>query len=141
VKPAVPGTLTLTLYGMAKQSFDAKEATNPAEWLPLSATLPEPIGGPNDLTETMWMIKGSDLMVFMGSGKLQGTFQSNVASNPQPPADLEQHPGDIENTDPLYIFAIGATFTPTTGKRTKQEQDDPAPICELKLEAFSITGN
>lgn len=109
VKPSGPGSLTLTLYGIAKA--DVSEASaSPDDWLPLSSSVAEPIGGTGELPETMWMIQGTSLMIFPGSGKLQGTFQSNVASNPQPPIDLMQHPGDITNTDPLYIFAVGASF-------------------------------
>jgi hypothetical protein len=141
-KPSTPGTLILTLYGMAKPSYDPQNATDPSAWLPISSTPPEPIGGPEDPEEAMWMLQGADLMVFVASGKMQGTFKSNVASNPQLPVVLEEHPRDIENTDPLYIFAVGASFMPTSGRvRIRQGQDEPDPLCELKLEALSIEGN
>jgi hypothetical protein len=136
VKPASPGMLTLTLYGIAKADVSAA-SVSPSDWLPLSSSVAEPIGGPNELTETMWMIQGKDLMIFPGSGKLQGTFQSNVASNPQAPIDIQQHPGDIEDTDPLYIFAVGASFEPSGGaSRTAKATES---MCSLTLASFTIS--
>ena len=139
VKPTVPGTLQITLYGAPKPTgqLDA--------WLPLASSLPEPIGGAEDPKETMWMVEGSDLMIFTGSGKLQGTFRSNIASNPQAPLDLDEHPENIVDSDPLYIFAIGASFTPEAGdgaairgavKATAEE----GVLCSLKLEHFTVNG-
>lgn len=133
VKPSVPGNLTLTLYGKAKASVDTIE-TDPNEWLPLFSCVPEPIGGTGELPETMWMIQGKDLMIFPGSGKMQGTFQSNVANNPQPPLDLEQHPGDIEDSDPLYVFVVGASFEPS-GTGTTAE----GPACSLTLKSLTVS--
>jgi hypothetical protein len=109
VKADVPGRLLLTLYGRAKPDGGTAD---PATWLPLASAPPEPIGGLTDLKETMWMIKGADLMIYTGSGKMQGWFASNVANNPQAPIDLMQHPGDITDEDPLYIFSVGASFLP-----------------------------
>jgi hypothetical protein len=133
VKPSVQGTLILTLYGIAKN--DAKTA-NPADWLPLAATEPESIGGAGELTETMWMVRAEDLMIFVGSRKMQGTFKSNVASSPKPAVDLQQHPRDIDETDPLYIFAVGASFTPSG---TRQIARAGTPLCSLTLANFSAT--
>jgi hypothetical protein len=131
VKAAVPGTLVLTLYGTAKPDGQGDI------WLPLASTVPEPIGGPADLEETMWMIEGATLMIFGGSGKLQGTFRSNVASNPQAPIDLTQHPGNIEDKDPLYVFAIGAAFTPSATRAGAKAAADDAPLCSLTLASFT----
>lgn len=134
VKAAAPGTLILTLYGTAKPS-----GNNPI-WLPLASSEPEPIGGASDLPETMWMIEGADLMIFVDSGKMQGTFRSNVASSPKAPIDLEQHPGDIEDTDPLYVFTIGASFTPTAGKGGVRAAANEGVLCSLELANLTING-
>jgi hypothetical protein len=133
VKPSGPGTLILTLYGIAKN--DTK-SNNPADWLPLASSEPESIGGAGELTETMWMIRGQDLMIFVGSRKMQGTFKSNVANHPIAPIDLEHRPGDIDETDPLYIFAVGASFTPAG---TRQTVRAGVPLCSLTLANFAAS--
>lgn len=135
VKAAVPGTLTLTLYGTGKGELDETN-TDPATWLPLASAPAEPIGGATDLPETMWMIQGCDLMIFSGSGKMQGLFKSNVASNPQGPIDLTQHPGDITPTDPLYVFAVGAAFTP--GAESSKTRAIEPVLCTVTLESFTM---
>lgn len=143
VKPAGPGMLTLTLYGIAKNNAE-QASENPDTWLPLASSDPEPIGGPTDLTETMWMIAGVDLMIFAGSGKMQGCFKSNVANHPTAPIDLTQHPGDITETDPLYIFAVGAAFTPTDPARSRGQDEERSiraeepTICSLTLASFTM---
>ena len=142
VKPAGPGMLTLTLYGIAKGNAE-QASENPDTWLPLASSTPEPIGGPGELEETMWMIAGVDLMIFAGSGKMQGCFKSNVANHPIAPIDLTQHPGDIKDTDPLYIFTVGASFVSTEPARSRGQQDDERGIraeeptlCSLTLASF-----
>jgi len=132
VKPTLPGTLILTLYGAAKPTGGE------VNWLPLAASVAEPIGGAGELAETMWMIEGADLMIFLGSGKLQGTFKTNIASNPQAPLDLQQHPGDIEDTDPLYVFAIGASFTPTAVKGAARTAAAEGVLCSLQMASLTI---
>jgi hypothetical protein len=132
VKPFGPGTLTLTLFGIAKADVGAASISTD-DWLPISSSTAEPIGGPGELPETMWMIQGKDLMIFPGSGKMQGTFQSNIANHPVAPIDLWQHPGDIQNSDPLYVFAVGASFEPS-GSMAADE-----PICSLALASFTIS--
>ena len=135
VKPAGPGTLILTLFGAAKPTGGN------AAWLPIAQSIAEPIGGPAELGETMWMIEGSDLMIFLGSGKMQGTFKTNIASNPQPPLDLWHHSGDIEDTDPLYVFAIGASFTPSaarSGRNAGRAAEEDESLCTLELAHFTI---
>lgn len=134
-KPAGPGTLTITLYGLAKM-VDAP--TDPANWLPIGSSIAEPIGGETDLPENIFMVRAEDLIAYTGTGKMQGTFKSNVASNPQAAIDLEHHPGDVTNEDPLYVFAVGASFTPTTGGAT-HAGDDPQPLCTLTLASLSLT--
>jgi hypothetical protein len=130
VKAAVPGMLTLTLFGMSK----AISGENLDDLLPLASSVPEPIGGDNDIPETMWMIQGHDLMIWAGSGKLQGTFKSNVASNPQPSVDLEQHPGNITEVDPLYIFTVAAQFTPDA------DPGDGSELASLTLHSLTVSG-
>jgi hypothetical protein len=137
-KPSGPGTLILTLYGRATL---AGATDNPNDWLPLSATEAEPIGGPTDLPEAAFLIRGADLMANTGTGKIQGTFMSNVASNPQAPIDLQQHPGDITEEDPLYVFAIGANFTPsgvTREQKTVKAGDEPPPLCTVTVANFTL---
>jgi hypothetical protein len=110
-EPLGPGTLTVTLYGRPSL---ADPSTDPALWLPIASSPAEPIGGEGDLPQAVFMLKAEDLLANSETGKIQGTFKSNVASNPQPAADLTQHPRDVAaNKDPLYVFAVGASFTPT----------------------------
>ena len=134
-KAEVPGTLTLTLYGRA-QLDDA--TADPATWLPLASTPPEPIGGETDLPEAMFMIQGFDLMVNSETGKLQGEFKSNVASHPMPPIDLEQHPGDITDEDPLYVFAVGASFAPEGTPPPTKAGEEPPPLCTVTLASLTL---
>jgi len=141
VKPASAGTVILTLYGMAKDSA-GEDAADPSAWLPLASSIAEPIGGAGDPEQTMWMIKGEELMVYTESGKLQGTFKSNVADNPSTAINLAEHPEDIEaGKDPLYIFAVGASFTPEVTEEAsgRQAKEDTPPACELTLELFQMT--
>jgi hypothetical protein len=115
VKPTVAGTLTLTLLGKSRRD-NGESNLDFSSWLPIAASIPEPIGGAGELPETVWMIRGRDLLINPASGKMQGTFDSNVADNPQMPVNLEHHPDDITLEDPLYIFAVAASFTPTAAR-------------------------
>lgn len=135
VKAEVSGRLLLTLYGRAK----ADGATaDPASWLPLASAPAEPIGGESDLPDTMWMIAGTDLMIYTGSGKMQGLFKSNVANSPQAPIDLTQHPGDITDEDPLYIFAVGASFLPDEAPPPPARGAKAATLCTVTLVNFTM---
>jgi hypothetical protein len=140
VKPASQGELVITLYGLAKVPGDLAAAADSYQWLPLAQSEPESIGGEGELPETMWMIQGFDLMIFTRSGKLQGTFKSNVAAHPQPIVDLEHHPTDIVDGDPLYIFAVGAFFGPAVDPPEAQSQaeGDPPSLCDLTLASFTM---
>jgi hypothetical protein len=138
-KAESPGTVTLTLYGRATLSTTADD---PGAWLPLSSAPAEPIGGPTDLPEAMFMIQATDLLVNPRTGKMQGVFKSNVASFPVAAKDLDQHPGDITDEDPLYVFAVGASFEPTVATRehkTVKEGEDPPPLCTLTLASFTLS--
>ena len=77
-------------------------------------------------------------MIFPGSGKMQGLFDSNVASNPIASMDLEHHPDDITPEDPLYIFAVGASFVPDVAPPPPAEGEEAEPICTLELANFSM---
>ena len=140
-KPEAPGMLTLTLYGRA--ALDGA-TTDPAAWLPLSSAPAEPIGGPDDPTEAMFMIQAADLLAYPGSGKLQGVFKSNVASNPQGPADLMEHPGDLTEADPIYVFAVGASFSPqdsapeSESGKTGRAAEEPV-LCTVTLASFTLS--
>jgi hypothetical protein len=112
VKPSGPGALTITLYaraGIPEGATTADATTDPTGWLPLASAQAESIGGAGELAETAWMIRGTDLLYNLSSGKMQGTFKSNVADDPLPEADLEEHLEGIINQDPVIVFAIGAT--------------------------------
>jgi hypothetical protein len=135
-KPSSPGLLTLTLYGRATL---AGASQNPDTWLPLSSAAPEPIGGPTDLKEAMFMIQATDLLAYPGTGKMQGVFKSNVASNPLGPIDLEQHPGDITDEDPIYVFAVGASFSPTATRSGGKLADALPALCVLTLASFTLS--
>jgi hypothetical protein len=130
VKAAVPGMLVMTLLGASKGDV----STEIGDWLPLGSCAAEPIGGATDLPETMWMVRGRDLMIFSGSGKMQGTFDCNVAGRPAAPVDLEHHPDDITPVDPLYVFAVAAQFTPDAAG------DGTAELCSVKLHSLTIGG-
>jgi len=65
---------------------------------------------------------------------LQGTFESNVANHPVAPVDLEHHPDDITEEDPLYVFAVGASFTPS-GTRVKAAGE----LCTLELKSLTVS--
>lgn len=133
-KPASPGTVKLTLYGIAKLS-DA--TTDPEKWLPLGSSV-EPIGGAGELPEAMFMIQGADLLTNIETGKIQGVFRSNIASHPLAAIDLEHHPDDVTDSDPLYVFAVGASFTPVVSRGAKAG-DDPEPLCTLTLASLSLS--
>lgn len=135
VRASGPGTLILTLYG--RSNLD-DVTTNPANWLPLASTPPEPIGAATDLPEIMFMFAGTDLLANTATGKIQGTFRCNVASNPQPPIDLEHHPGDATDEDPIYVFAVGASFTLTGAARTTAKAAD-APLATLTLSSLTLS--
>lgn len=136
-KAHVPGTVFLTLYGRAKLD-DA--TADPNQWLPLSSTPSEPIGGVTDLAEAMFLLRAADLLANTETGKIQGTFQSNVASTPVAAQDLEQHPGDVTAEDPLYVFAIGASFTPTSSKIGKPRAvAEGEPLCSLTLASLTLS--
>ena len=142
VNAEVPGTITFILYGAPKQTG------GPFVPLAISTSIAEPIGGASDPDETMWMIEGCDLMLFSGSGKLQGMFKSNVANRPHAPVDLDHHPTDVEKGDPLYIFAVGASFTPDTPldeqetrehrRRQGRADDAAATLCTCYLTSFTL---
>ena len=72
---------------------------------------------------------------------MQGVFKSNVASNPQGPADLQQHPGDITDEDPIYVFAVGASFSPSAvGDSRGGKLADALPtLCTLTLASFTLS--
>jgi hypothetical protein len=69
---------------------------------------------------------------------MQGLFASNVANNPQGPADLEQHPGDITEEDPLYIFAVGASFLPDEAPTRAESGPRAAALCTVNLAKFTL---
>lgn len=138
-KPSGPGMVTLTLYGRATLSGASQ---NPDTWLPLSSAPPEPIGGPTDLSEAMFMIQATDLLTNPGTGKMQGVFKSNVASNPQAAVDLQQHPGDVTDEDPIYVFAVGASFSSSAVNRehkTGRAGEDLPALCTLTLASFTLS--
>jgi hypothetical protein len=136
-KASVPGTVVLTLYGRANLK---NPSLKPSAWLPLASTPAEPIGGETDLPEAMFMLCGCDLMANPETGKIQGTFKCNVASNPQEPIDLTEHPGDVTEEDPLYVFAIGASFTPGAPLEAKRAtpKAEPEPLVTLTLANLTL---
>ena len=77
----VPGTLP-TLTGRANLD---EPPTTPQRGYRLAPRQRSPLGGAT-ADSTMFMIAGTRLMVSAATCKLQGTFKSNVASNP--PGDL-----------------------------------------------------
>jgi hypothetical protein len=137
-KASVPGTVVLTLYGRANLD---NPSLKPSAWLPLASTPAEPIGGETDPPEAMFMLCGCDLMANPETGKIQGTFKCNVASNPQESIDLTEHPRDVTEEDPLYVFAIGASFNPGTPPETRRAtpRAEPEPLVTLNLASLTLS--
>ena len=101
-------------------------------WVQIGVSPAEPIGGAADLVATSWMIQGKDLMFNLQSGKMQGTFKSNVADNPVAAADLSTNPNNIDgDLSPLMYFAVGVRFTPTA---------DDGSTPEIEMANFILSG-
>jgi hypothetical protein len=138
IKTFVPGDLTVILLGLTHDYSVGQGLTNPATWVQVAATPPESIGDDPKIPETMWMLRGVDFMFSTVSGKLQGTFLSNIADSHQPVADLQNNLYGIEpNDSPALAFAIGVIFTPT-GSREHRRTKDGDPLAELTLYQFSM---
>lgn len=132
VKANQPGTVQIGLFAWANVPNIAPPNGNSANWVMLGASPAEPIGGATDLVATSWMIRGQDLLFNLSSGKMQGTFLSNVADNPVAAADLTTNPNNLlANISPVVLFAIGARFTPTA-------DDGHRP--DVEMAGFTLTG-
>ncbi len=132
VKPNQPGTLEVGLFAYVAVPHMPPPEDTLGDWVMLGTSAPEAIGGTSDLAETSWMIQGRDLMFNLKNGKMQGTFQYNVADAPQAPADLATNPNNIDATQsPLMYFAVAARFTPDA---------DDGSTPELEMANFNLTG-
>jgi hypothetical protein len=114
VRARTPGELTLWLLGLSHDTRNPEELTDESVWSKVIISMPEPIGGDDDLPETMWLIVGTRLMYSTISGKMQGTFLTNIADSPEPEEGISTNlyniaPGD----DPAIRFAVAASFVPT----------------------------
>jgi hypothetical protein len=111
VSPEASLNLTLTLY--ARPGYPPPE-TSPldvAEWTAIAISQPAAIGTSEDFATTSFMIQGSRLMFNLDNGKLQGTFATNVADDPQADIGLTHNlQGITKNTDPVVVFALGASI-------------------------------
>jgi hypothetical protein len=134
VKPGQPGELEIVLLARANDPLVPPTGIIYPEWTAIAHSPAEPIGGSGDLAETMWMIAGLQLMYFLTSGKLQGTWVSNIADNPTTAIDLSNGLIGLKpKVDPVMMFAVSAIFTPTT-----EPIAEPYPV--LSLASLSITG-
>jgi hypothetical protein len=128
IEPQFAGNITLTLYGLTLGYAPDTDMTDPANWVALSSSPVEPVE--RDV-ETQWMIQGVNLMFSTGSGKMQGSFLSNVADNPQASTNLTNKLfGILASFNPAILFAVGATFTGSGGS---------APYANLQLYQFAMT--
>lgn len=127
------GTLTITLYGFTLgYPLDEFDSNDPATWVEVASSPAEAIAGALDPEESQWLIQGVRLMFSTRSGKMQGTFVSNVADNPIPEANLTHNlQGIKQDSSPAIYFAVGATFIPTGGAKD-------APLANLALARFSM---
>src|SRR5580704_8006349 len=110
--PNQAGRLTLVLFGLPNAVNAPAPSLDPSTWTQLASTPPEPVGRAQDPASTQWMMQGTRLMYYLGSGKLQGESLSNIADNPVPAEGIESLLGLKANVDPVCVFAIGAYFTP-----------------------------
>ena len=132
VKPNQPGTIEIGLFAYVSVPHVDPPADTVGSWVMLGANPPEPIGSADDHDTTSWMVQGKDLMFNLTNGKMQGTFQSNVADNPVFPDNLNTNPNGIrDDVSPLMLFAVGAMFTPTA-------DDGSTPV--LTLAHFTLSG-
>ena len=127
VTPLQEGALTLMLYGQANFANAPAPDLNIAKWILMAQTPPETIGRPVDPQTTQWMIQGTRLMFYFGSGKMQGETLSNIADQPLAAVKLNNPLlGLKSNIDPIAYFAIGALFTPSVEPLT------PGQSCTMK---------
>lgn len=130
------GELELVLLAMPNDPLEPPSHGNIyPQWTAIAHTPKEPVGGSGNLAETMWMIQGLNLMYFLESGKMQGTWVCNIADHPTTAVDLSNVLLGLKpNVDPVMMFAISAIFTPTTPPIVS-----PYPL--LTLANLVITGS
>ena len=136
ITPGQAGELEIVLLAAPN---DPKKGTDPAhiypQWTAIAHTPKEPIGGSTDLDSTMWMVQGINLMYYLASGKMQGTWVSNIADHPTDAVDMSNALlGLTADVDPVMMFAVSVIFTPTTAPVV-----EPYPIATL--ENLAITGD
>jgi hypothetical protein len=114
VQPRQAGTLEVGLFAYVTKPNQGPPDNTIANYVLIGQAPPEPAGGAGDLVETSWMVQGANLMYSLISGKMQGSFQSNVADHPVASADISTNPVGIRaDVSPVMYFAVGARFTPT----------------------------
>lgn len=136
ITPGQAGELEIVLLAAPN---DPKKGTDPAhiypQWTAIAHTPKEPVGGSTDLDSTMWMVQGINLMYYLASGKMQGTWVSNIADHPTDAVDMSNALlGLTADVDPVMMFAVSVIFTPTTAPVV-----EPYPIATL--ENLVITGD
>jgi hypothetical protein len=110
-----PGDLEIVLLARANDPLVPPTGQIYPQWTAIAHTPKEPVGGSGDLAETMWSVHAHDLMYFLGSGKLQGTWVSNIADHPTTPIDLSNALLGLKaKVDPVMMFAVSVIFTATT---------------------------
>lgn len=129
------GELEIVLLAMPNDPLRPPTGQIYPQWTAIAHSPKEPIGGSGDLAETMWMVAGLQLMYFLESGKLQGTWVSNIADHPTTAVDLSNGLMGLKpDVDPVMMFAVSAIFTPTTPPIA-------APYPTLSLANLVITGS
>jgi hypothetical protein len=136
ITPNQAGSLTIHLLAMPNDPLRPPTPTQIyPEFTAIATTPAEPVGAAGNFPTTMWSVHALDLMFYLQTGKMQGTWTSNIADHPTPAADLSNALlGLQEDVDPVMYFAMTAFFTPTTPPITT-----PAPV--LTIANFVITGS
>jgi hypothetical protein len=133
IQPNQPGNIQIGLYCYVNgPKVQPPPPPMPSTWLTVGLTAEEDIGGPTDHSQSQFMFQAANLMFNFSSGKLQGVYYNNIASNPEGPDDLDDDILGLMPISPIVWFAVGAIFTPTA---------DTGAKAELTLATFTLTGD
>jgi hypothetical protein len=143
---------TVSLYAYVNNpKASGPPAPDPhALWTIMAQSYGEAIGGTDDFIETQWMLQANNLMFNFSSGKMQGTYQSNIADDPIDPQNLSNAIVGLEPLSPIMWLAICPSFVPTPpplddAKKPKAEAQamdvDDGVHPYVQLVTFSLTGD
>jgi hypothetical protein len=128
ITPGQAGELEIVLLAAPNDPLKGTDPTHIyPQWTAIAHTPKEPVGGATDLDSTMWMVQGINLMYYLASGKMQGTWVCNIADHPTTAIDMSNALlGLMPDVDPIMMFAVSAIFTPTADPIT-----EPYPVATL----------